>query len=664
MKLFVGLGNAGAEHVRQRHNVGFMAVERIAEHFSLGPWQRRFSQSQTIEATLGGERFLLLKPTSNINESGRAVGEAQRAFNISINDIYVFHDDIDLVAGKLKIKNGGSNAGHKGLRSVTAHIGNEYTRIRIGVGRASERKNVRHFVLQDFAKVDYKWLDPLLDAIANSTLYLRHEDNGVFLDHVACDLRKQEAVGEIKTPHNPLRAKEQITKSLSFLPQLFRGEKSLLESAQKRYRSVRKAGRAVLRACWYELLRNYGSLKRSKSKATYIAVTGSSAKTSTVALLSHILSAEKNVLTQLHGNGALPTWKTLADVRREHDYVILEIGTYAPGDIRRMAKIVRPDVAIVTLVGLEHYSAFRSKEAVAKEKGSLVDALRPSGIAVLNNDDPYVIAMSASSKARVVTFGKSKADYLWDKLISTQPGGLSFLLNYRDRQLRLETRFSGKHNCLAVSAAAACALELGVSEATVIERIASFEPVFCRMSTIEVKQGPIFILDSFKSPYESIPLVLESLRDFAATKKRFVLGHISDYKCSSGRAYRNTYRAALDVADQVIFVGDTSHRSGATKAEVEQGKFIAFRTVKEASDYIRSTSVPGEVVLLKGSRNLHLERIALDWEMPINCWEDYCGCPSDCKRCGLYGERFSEHRGKPISPLRHVPCQDLSDRLV
>ncbi len=133
MKLFVGLGNIGDMYARNRHNIGFMAVERIADKHGFSAWKRRF-QGETSEGTIAGERVLLLKPSTYMNESGRSVGEAMRFLKIDLDDLVVFHDELDLAPGKLKVKTGGGNAGHNGLRSITAHLGNEYVRVRMGIG--------------------------------------------------------------------------------------------------------------------------------------------------------------------------------------------------------------------------------------------------------------------------------------------------------------------------------------------------------------------------------------------------------------------------------------------------------------------------------------------------------------------------------------------------
>jgi PTH1 family peptidyl-tRNA hydrolase len=184
MKLFVGLGNPGSEHARQRHNVGFMAVERIAERHGLGPWKKRF-HGLVCEGPIGGHRVMLLKPQTYMNDSGRSVGEAQRYVKVSEGDIYVFHDELDLAPSKLKVKTGGGNAGHNGLRSITAHIGNEYARVRIGIGHPGSKEQVLRHVLHDFAKADAAWLDPMLDAIADAAQRLAAGDDARFLTDVA-----------------------------------------------------------------------------------------------------------------------------------------------------------------------------------------------------------------------------------------------------------------------------------------------------------------------------------------------------------------------------------------------------------------------------------------------------------------------------------------------
>jgi PTH1 family peptidyl-tRNA hydrolase len=176
MLLLVGLGNPGARYVGNRHNVGFMTVEAIAKRHGIGPWRRRF-QGVTAEGPIGGERLLLLLPGTFMNESGRAVAEAAHFYKLTPDDITVVHDELDLTPGKVRVKVGGGVAGHNGLRSITEHIGNDYRRVRIGIGHPGVKDLVHAYVLNDFAKSDRDWVEALTDIIAdNAELLAKGED--------------------------------------------------------------------------------------------------------------------------------------------------------------------------------------------------------------------------------------------------------------------------------------------------------------------------------------------------------------------------------------------------------------------------------------------------------------------------------------------------------
>ena len=184
MKLFVGLGNPGSQYQGNRHNIGFMALERMASDHGFTPWRTKF-QGLVCEGSIGGERVTLLKPGTFMNESGRAVGEAQRFLKIDVSGIYVFHDELDLAPGKVKVKTGGGNAGHNGLRSITAHIANEYKRVRLGIGHPGSKDAVTYYVLNDFAKSERAWLNDVLGAVSEAAPYLAKGDDARFLTEVA-----------------------------------------------------------------------------------------------------------------------------------------------------------------------------------------------------------------------------------------------------------------------------------------------------------------------------------------------------------------------------------------------------------------------------------------------------------------------------------------------
>jgi peptidyl-tRNA hydrolase, PTH1 family len=176
MLLLVGLGNPGARYAGNRHNIGFMALDTIVRRHGIGPWRRRF-QGVATEGTLDSERVLLLLPGTYMNESGRAVAEAAHFYKIDVGDIVVFHDEIELPPGKVRVKAGGGNAGHNGLRSISAHVGNDYRRVRIGVGHPGVKELVEPYVLSDFAKAERPWVEALCDILAdNAAMIAKGED--------------------------------------------------------------------------------------------------------------------------------------------------------------------------------------------------------------------------------------------------------------------------------------------------------------------------------------------------------------------------------------------------------------------------------------------------------------------------------------------------------
>jgi PTH1 family peptidyl-tRNA hydrolase len=188
MKVLVGLGNPGSKYENNRHNVGFMAIDAIARRYGVGQWRQRY-HGQAVEVDINRVRYLLLNPMTYMNESGRAVGEATRFYKISPADVIVFHDELDLEPGKIRAKFGGGHAGHNGLKSITAHIGNDYQRVRIGIGHPGQRELVSPYVLSDFAKADRAWLEPMLDAMASAVPHLVTGDDPKFLNEVARILR-------------------------------------------------------------------------------------------------------------------------------------------------------------------------------------------------------------------------------------------------------------------------------------------------------------------------------------------------------------------------------------------------------------------------------------------------------------------------------------------
>lgn len=184
MRLFVGLGNPGAKYARNRHNIGFMAVDRIAEDHGFAPWKTKF-QGQISEGRLGTEKVLLLKPETFMNRSGQSVGEAMRFYKLDSTDVTVLHDELDLAPGKVRVKAGGGHAGHNGLRSIHDHIGAAYDRVRLGIGHPGRKEAVAGYVLHDFARADEDWLENVLRGISDGAAALAAGDGARFMNAVA-----------------------------------------------------------------------------------------------------------------------------------------------------------------------------------------------------------------------------------------------------------------------------------------------------------------------------------------------------------------------------------------------------------------------------------------------------------------------------------------------
>ena len=186
MRLIIGLGNPGRDYARNRHNIGFMAVDEIVRRHGFAPFRAKF-QGEISEGRIGGggDKVLVLKPQTYMNESGRSVLGAMSFYKLAPADILVLHDEIDLAPGKVRVKRGGGHAGHNGLRSLHAHIGDGYGRLRIGVGHPGDKARVAGHVLKDFAKADQAWLDPLLDALAANIDLLLAGDDSLFMTRIA-----------------------------------------------------------------------------------------------------------------------------------------------------------------------------------------------------------------------------------------------------------------------------------------------------------------------------------------------------------------------------------------------------------------------------------------------------------------------------------------------
>jgi UDP-N-acetylmuramoyl-tripeptide--D-alanyl-D-alanine ligase len=382
---------------------------------------------------------------------------------------------------------------------------------------------------------------------------------------------------------------------------------------------------------------------RAGAKGVFIGVTGSSGKSTTTAMIAAIMAAKGGVTSQILHNTINPLIRTMR-ASAGSDHVVVEAGIGEKGLMKIMASLLRPDVAVVTMVGLEHYSIFRSAEAIAAEKGELVEAVHPEGLVVLNADDPLVMGMAARSRARIVTFGFGEtADCRIVDVAGGLPDGVTVRLQWRGETLDIPTNHAGKHFAVLVAAAVAVGLELGVKPADVLKAVVSCHPLPLRMSIHRIEGGPVMVADSAKAPLGTLQLAFEALQGAAAPRKRIVLGSLSDYKITRKNAYRMAFEHALAVADEVIVVSDIDQPERYAKSQDDKNRLTCFNDMRAASGYIARTAIPDEVILLKGSSNFHLERILIDMAGKVNCWKLACGRQESCYQCGLFEFDHESH---------------------
>jgi UDP-N-acetylmuramyl pentapeptide synthase len=376
--------------------------------------------------------------------------------------------------------------------------------------------------------------------------------------------------------------------------------------------------------------------RRRLTNTTFVGVTGSSGKTTvkdlSVAILGSRWRTQGNARTRNTPEGMS---HCLLPIDRRTQYYVQEVGIGEPGEVEMMSRILSPTVGAITNIGHEHYSLYRSHEAVAEEKRKLIEALPTEGIAVLNIDDPMVRAMAASCRARVLWFGESEEAQIRATAVNgAWPERFSMTVAFEAETAIVRTRLLGTHWVSTVLAAIGIGLSQGLSLDDCAAAVATVEPHFNRMTWRTSKDGVHFLLDAWKAPFWSVGFALDVMRQAKAERKIIVLGTMSDLSGSIKIKYRNTVREALDIADLVVFTGPLTNtvRKGLSKDQL--ARLHILETVYEASQFVNSTVVPGDLVLLKGTASRdHLERVYLDRLGQISCWRQRCGRKAPCIRC-------------------------------
>jgi UDP-N-acetylmuramoyl-tripeptide--D-alanyl-D-alanine ligase len=374
--------------------------------------------------------------------------------------------------------------------------------------------------------------------------------------------------------------------------------------------------------------------RRRLSRTTFVGVTGSVGKTTTKDLVAAVLGTRLTGTKSPGSENRLTTvGQTILRTKPHDGFAVVEIPAWYPGSVAELTRLVRPRIGVVTRIGADHRSLFRTLDVTAAEKAALLAGLPPDGVAILNADDPYVIAMADRFPGRVVSFGTAAGATLRaEEIRSPWPDPLDFTLRLNGSSLPVRTRLYGKHWATSVLAALGVALALEVPLERALEAVASFEPVAGRMSHVR-QDGVTFIRDDAKAPLWTFDGVLEFLAEARAERKILVVGTLSDYPGASRPKYTRLAERALAVVDEVVFVGPNAHY-GLRAPTI--GSVRAFGTAREAAEHFRATLHAGDLVLVKGSHRAdHLSRIVLDRLAAVRCWRDSCRRAKPCEDCRL-----------------------------
>jgi UDP-N-acetylmuramoyl-tripeptide--D-alanyl-D-alanine ligase len=423
---------------------------------------------------------------------------------------------------------------------------------------------------------------------------------------------------------------------------LMSSPRTLLKSLLRRLMQFARQGRRALRRqLWRQgrLLNWFAVIRRKTLRhVTFVGITGSCGKTTTTGLVAAVLESAGRCRMQAGDNRHQALIKNVLSVDASTKFCVQEVSGSWPGRIAVHCRVLQPQVGIVTTVGSDHYKNYRSLEATARSKGQLVELLPSTGIAILNADDPHVMAMASRTSARVVTFGTCpNAELRATQISSDWPGRLTLTVHHGQDTLQIRTRLVGEHWTTSVLAAIACGLVCGVDLGECARRIENFEPAFGRHSVHVRPDGPVYIFDH-KAPVWTIAVSLAFLKAARAPRTTAVFGTISDYPGSARGRYRRVARDALEVVDRVVFVGPNSGHVSRLQQHETQERLYAFETSYQASAFLAQATVPGELIYIKGSlRADHLERIMLSQLDRVVCWRERCGKGHACLDCSRYG---------------------------
>ncbi len=380
--------------------------------------------------------------------------------------------------------------------------------------------------------------------------------------------------------------------------------------------------------------------RRRFEDVSWLGVTGSTGKTTVSVLLTAVLKTKGPVRdgsVVRDGNTIKRLAATILGVRPDHRFCVAEISGWKPGFVRRKASLLRPAIGIVTGIGHDHRSNFKSLDRTALEKSELVKALPENGFAVLNADDPRVWDMRHLTAAEVIGFGKSPdAQFRLLEATSSWPDRLALRIRHGGQERTIQSRFVGPYAAGAISAALAGGFAAGVPLDDAVDAIEAVEPLEGRMRPYVLDRGATYIDDGWKCPFDSVAAALTFLKEAEAKRKIIVFGEISDSPGAKGARYRQIARSALQCADVAVYVGQWAGSVRKLREFVDAGQLYSFERIGDAAGFLDEFVVAGDLVLIKGSQRAdHLERLILREIRAVGCARDRCRRFIRCTDCEL-----------------------------
>ena len=373
------------------------------------------------------------------------------------------------------------------------------------------------------------------------------------------------------------------------------------------------------------------------TKPVFVGITGSAGKTTTKELLFGVLSYKSRGVANPASLNVLPhVAKTILRARFHHAFCITELSEHKPGAMDEQLSLLQPSIGIVTIVQNDHEAAYDSVDGIALEMRKLVAFLPATGTALLNADDPRVLAMAAVCRARVITYGASPdANLRAENVTTSWPGRLSMTVVFEAKQVSVTTQLCGVHWLPSVLSAIGAGLATGMTLEECAAAVATVAPFDGRMQPVTTPDGIHFLRDDFKSPLWTVDSCFDYLKLAQARRKFIVIGELSEVgSTKKAVAYRRIAAMAQTAADVTVFVGPWAFSVLSTLDPLRPDSLQAFGTVRDASNFINSNAQPGDLVLLKGSnKNDHLLRIILDRTQETACWRDNCQRMMFCDAC-------------------------------